>query len=947
MSINANNGAQKETSLDNNVDKRVNKIKDDQILEQNNKMVSENSKAVNRSSIKEKKFDSNNPIDPEKIQGVGNKTISEHSGNNILPSLKWKGLSNRKHDIPNNLIERIEELNVDDSDQNKSMNRNTEIDKIEEHSTENKKPAKTRQKASSFKDLRSRHGQKGAQKNENSSKDDVSSTKIKSSNVGSSSGKSTEPGDQVTSSNKSGTAGWPSQYITGKQSRDNVDKNIPLVGPGNKRLPVIGDQLRIEVKKKPTMKGSKKTHGATHAKGKSESHTFTRSDSIDDEKVRHESRRGESEISLKKQLEMEEKAANKALEDSGQWQTVQSDDHFTKFGRNIDSPDDSREWRNYSSVECLSGFKKKPRGIMNSLKESLNRKAAFKSIANSHKKGDKSESSKQQKQSLASLEFLDDEKGKKLLPSIASDKGKQEKVADSCSGSTNSLKKDICKKSQASNATNRDKKSDVPIIIRGAQKEPVVPNDAACNLLLEKRFKSAPNLAVVAMSGNKNASQRSLDSESDLQKPGHIFKSVNDTLSSGGYNDANSPGSLASSGSRLDQGDDKGGLGVSWNSRSTGSGYRNNSGRNISINDRRKSYERLMDFSSRKYSKSRSRGAGNHRYLRYSEIKASYPRILGRFEKDLSDYLDHMEKFRNVTDPELTLWFKQLNDIVIACQNTIRRDFLDPTFINDIMCTIEQLVHDMSSANELKFEAIRPFFKRLSEVISAPARLVECLAVPYNDLYKKINCLQRNEPGQMLNFMRYLQSQTRNPFNFFDEKTSELIEKSDKHSVNLRETRHRKAANAAASERISIEDFKTIRSIRKGKFADIDLVQYKNTNIVCAMKTIGKKRFYFKNKIDKLFSERDIHVYLNSHFIANLFGTFTTHDRVCFVIEYISGGDLATYINEGFHFHHDKIRDFTAQLVLAINFLHSKEIVHRDLKPEKYVLPQLAYIYLH
>lgn len=54
--------------------------------------------------------------------------------------------------------------------------------------------------------------------------------------------------------------------------------------------------------------------------------------------------------------------------------------------------------------------------------------------------------------------------------------------------------------------------------------------------------------------------------------------------------------------------------------------------------------------------------------------------------------------------------------------------------------------------------------------------------------------------------------------------------------------------------------------------------------------------------------------------------------RSDFGLTYCSSGDLLQYINDAGHFEPETVRFYAAELVEALEHLHTRRIVHRDLK---------------
>lgn len=61
---------------------------------------------------------------------------------------------------------------------------------------------------------------------------------------------------------------------------------------------------------------------------------------------------------------------------------------------------------------------------------------------------------------------------------------------------------------------------------------------------------------------------------------------------------------------------------------------------------------------------------------------------------------------------------------------------------------------------------------------------------------------------------------------------------------------------------------------------------------------------------------------------------------------YIEGGDLSVHLRKRSVFWETEVKFFAAQIILALNFLHSKGIIYQDLKPANVLLETNGYIKL-
>jgi len=119
----------------------------------------------------------------------------------------------------------------------------------------------------------------------------------------------------------------------------------------------------------------------------------------------------------------------------------------------------------------------------------------------------------------------------------------------------------------------------------------------------------------------------------------------------------------------------------------------------------------------------------------------------------------------------------------------------------------------------------------------------------------------------------------------------------------------------------------------------------KDTKTLEACKVCSKERIKKEGKVEAIFRERDIMQYLShygSPFIIKLVGTFTDEWNLYFIMTYARNGELLDYMKHGLE--PTAATFYAAEILLALEHMHSLGVVHRDLKPENILLNERMHI---
>ena len=134
--------------------------------------------------------------------------------------------------------------------------------------------------------------------------------------------------------------------------------------------------------------------------------------------------------------------------------------------------------------------------------------------------------------------------------------------------------------------------------------------------------------------------------------------------------------------------------------------------------------------------------------------------------------------------------------------------------------------------------------------------------------------------------------------------------------------------------RSGITGYDLLKQVGKGGFSRVILARSKASGKLVAMKVMNKQDIITSNKVKQVMLERNILVRLKHPFIVNLEDAFHTKHYLHLVLEFCPAGELFFHLSNRKNFAEEEARVVIAEVILAIEYLHSKEIVYRDLKPE-------------
>ncbi|EGR27101.1 hypothetical protein IMG5_201230 [Ichthyophthirius multifiliis] len=145
---------------------------------------------------------------------------------------------------------------------------------------------------------------------------------------------------------------------------------------------------------------------------------------------------------------------------------------------------------------------------------------------------------------------------------------------------------------------------------------------------------------------------------------------------------------------------------------------------------------------------------------------------------------------------------------------------------------------------------------------------------------------------------------------------------------------------------LGLNDFEFKRILGVGAFGAVWLVKKKTTNDEYALKIIDCSQQMDRNQKENLKAESDIFEILTGEYVVKAIYSFQFENYLFFVLDYISGGDFRLLLNRECRLDEETTKFYIAEIIIAIEYLHSQNIIHRDLKPENVLLDKNMHIKL-
>ena len=133
-----------------------------------------------------------------------------------------------------------------------------------------------------------------------------------------------------------------------------------------------------------------------------------------------------------------------------------------------------------------------------------------------------------------------------------------------------------------------------------------------------------------------------------------------------------------------------------------------------------------------------------------------------------------------------------------------------------------------------------------------------------------------------------------------------------------------------------IGQYEIVGALGDGGMGEVFRVRHLISDRIEAMKVLLSASSSSQDMLDRFTREIRVLAALNHPNIAALHTAFRHENQLVMIMEYVDGQDLRRHLASGITV--DQAVEYTRQVLMALDYAHSRSVIHRDIKPSNIML---------